>query len=397
MRPNGEGSFAVAATESAVAVGDTGSVTVAVTNTGDRDLTDATLALESTNAALTFGGAPTARTFVGEWAAGETKEVTVEATVAPGAERRSYAVDTTVAYENGAGLSVRSETLSTGITPAEEQSFALDGVSASLRVGEDGSLSGTLVNEGPGAAEDAVLVLQPVGQNVDIGESEFALGTLESGASAEFEYDLDVSSAASEGPRQFSLQVRYQDADGTTRQSDSLFARGTVAAERDRFAVEPVDATFTPGGSGRLELRVTNNGDEPVTAVSAKLFADNPVSAGDDEAFVDSLGPGDSATIVFEASVAGAALTGKSYPVSVDFQYDTPDGDTELSRTYRVPVSVESEENDGGSGLLGALAGLLGRLFGALSVSGVPAGSALPLAGAAGLALAGVVLGGRRR
>jgi hypothetical protein len=79
----------------------------------------------------------------------------------------------------------------------------------------------------------------------------------------------------------------------------------------------------------------------------------------------------------------------------VDFQYDTPDGDTELSRTYRVPVTVENGDDGGGNGLLGALAGLLGRLFGALSVAA--SGSPFWLAGGAGLALAGVVLGGRRR
>ena len=385
MRPGGEGSFAVAGTDSSVAVGDTGSVTLSVTNTGERALRDATITLESSNAALTFGGAPTARTYVGTWEAGETRSVTVEASVAQGAERRAYVVEATVAYENGADLSVRSETLTAGVTPAAEQSFALDGVSAALRAGEDGTLSGTVANEGPGAAENAVLVLQPVGQNVEVGESEFALGDVPAGESTAFEFDLDVSSAAADGPRQFTLQVRYEDGDGTTRQSDPLYARGVVEPERDRFDVEPVEASFGPGESGRLELRVTNNGDEPVSAVSAKLFADDPVSTGDDEAFVDELGPGESEVVVFEAGVAGSALPGKSYPVSVDFQYDTADGDTELSRTYRVPVGVA--ESDGESnGLLGGAA-----------VGGVPPGATVPLVGAAGVLLLGLLLGGLRR
>ncbi len=393
LAPSNEGSFAVANAESSVAVGDTGSITLAVTNTGDQDLTDATLTVESSNAALTFGGAPTARTFVGDWAAGETKRVAVEASVAPDAVRRAYAVDATVAYENGEGLAVRSETLTAGVTPAEEQSFALEGVSAAIRAGEDGSLSGTVVNEGPGTVENAVLVLQPVGPTLEVSETEFALGDVASGESVEFAYEVDASSAAVAGPRQFTFEVRYQDADDTTRRSDPLFARGTVQPERDQFAVEPAAASFAPGGSGRLELRVTNNGDRPVSAVSAKLFADDPVSADDDEAFVDRLAPGESTTIIFEASVAGSALTGKSYPVSVDFQYDTDDGDTELSRTYRVPVTVERQDDSGG-GLLGGLLGLLERLGGS-SVGGVPPASAVPLAGAAGLLLLGI-LGSRR-
>ena len=277
------------------------------------------------------------------------------------------------------------------MTPAAEQSFALGNVDGSLRVGEEGTLSGTLTNEGPGEAENAVLVLQPAGPNVDIPETEFALGDLAPRDSTDFQFDVDVSGAASAGPKQFTFQVRYEDDDGTTLQSDPLYARQTIAESREQFAVDGVQTTFAPGESGVLELQVTNNGDEPVTDISAKLFTDDPVSSSDDEGFIGELGPGESATITFGASVSGGAME-KTYPVSVDFQYTDADGDTQLTDTYRVPVTVQQSEDDGGFFSLGWLADALDTVLSREWLPGtlpaLPTGLPLAFGRDAGLAVA---------
>ncbi|MFB6233454.1 MAG: exo-alpha-sialidase, partial [Haloarculaceae archaeon] len=44
-------------------------------------------------------------------------------------------------------------------------------------------------------------------------------------------------------------------------------------------------------------------------------------------------------------------------PVSLDFQYDEPDGDTKLSDTHEVAVAVEPAEGDGGGFPLPLLVG----------------------------------------
>jgi hypothetical protein len=111
-----------------------------------------------------------------------------------------------------------------------------------------------------------------------------------------------------------------------------------------------------------------------VSDVSAKLFADSPVSVSDDEAFVSSIGPGETATITFSIGAAGSA-TPKVYPVSLDFQYDEPDGDTKLSDTYRVPVEVTEQE--GGGGILSLVSGPGGLGLGLILVLGGVAGVVL--------------------
>jgi hypothetical protein len=88
------------------------------------------------------------------------------------------------------------------------------------------------------------------------------------------------------------------------------------------------------------------------------LFVDDPISSDDDEAFIGELGPGESAEITFEVSTAGSTFA-KDYPVSVDFEYDREDGTTQVSDTFRLPVTVEE---GGGGGLPITLVAGLGAL-----------------------------------
>jgi len=352
VTPGQEGAVRVASAETTAAAGDTGQLTLEMENAADRTLRDTRLELRSPSAALTFGGSPTTTAFVGEWAPGETREVTVESAFAEGAEQQAYAVDATATYDASEGRTATSRTVTFGVRPAAEQSFSLNSTNGTLRVDSDGSLSGAVTNDGPATAENAVLVLEDPGSNVDATEREFALGDLGAGESASFDYEVEVSSSARSGPRQFTYRLRYDDTDGDTRQSDPLYTRQEVAPSRQVFEVE-TDATVGAGGSSDLRVRVTNNGDESVSDVSAKLFASSPVSVNDDEAFVDVIEPGETETLRFSIGAAGSA-TPKVYPVSLDFQYDEPDGDTKLSDTYRVPVEVTES---GGGGFLGLLAG----------------------------------------
>ncbi|WP_231727804.1 COG1361 S-layer family protein, partial [Haloferax profundi] len=112
--------------------------------------------------------------------------------------------------------------------------------------------------------------------------------------------------------------------------------------------MSPVESSLNIGSSGVVTLELTNNGDETLTNINAKAYASDPLSLSDDEAFVQSLEPGETAEIKFQASVSGDALA-KDYPLSVDFQYERPNGDTEISDSYKVPLTAT--ENEGGSGL----------------------------------------------
>ncbi|WP_336359161.1 COG1361 S-layer family protein [Haladaptatus sp. ZSTT2] len=342
-----ESRFEIVGTTSDASVGDSGTVTVRVQNVGSAPAEDATLSVQSPNSDVTLGaGAQTAESFVGSWAAGETKAVTYRVNVADDAERRSYSLQTTVAYENEDGEQVQSSPLATGFVPGGAQEFEIGNVESNLRVDAEGTLRGQVANTGDVVASNAVLVIDTQTQNLNPVETEVALGTLEPGQASEFAFDIEVGEEASAGPRQFTFHLEYRNNEGEKRQSDPLDTQVAVGQKLKEFNVEAVNATVTGGQSTTLEVAVTNNGEEALSDISAKLFADSPLSTSDDEAFIQSLEPGETATIEFAVSADGAALE-KNYPVSMDFQYDNEQGDTKLSDTYQLPVQVNEPEGGG--------------------------------------------------
>jgi len=341
--------FTVASTESSVPIGDTGEYTVTLRNDGSTSLDDGSVTLTSQNADITFGQSATASRFVGEWGAGETKTVTFDARAGSSAEQREYALSASVSYERASGTAGQQGSISLGLQPTAEQTFAVENVDASLQVGDDGQLQGQLTNTGPRAVDNVVVMWASQQRNVSPIETEYSIGRLEAGASADFSFDVDVSDSARSAPRQFTLQAQYDNSENQQRTSDPLNVRAEVGPERPEFDVVIERANVTAGEGSTIELQITNEKDETLTDIKGKIFAGSPITADDDEAFVSELGAGESTTITYSISASGSALE-KTYPISMDFQYDDADGDTVTSDTYKIPVDV-SQPSGGGPSL----------------------------------------------
>jgi hypothetical protein len=349
--PQQEQTFAVESVESAVAVGETGTVTVRVRNEGPVAVTDASVALASAGPALTFAGSDSATRFAGAWAPGETRTLEYDITATDEADTRSYALEATVTYQDPEGDTETAPARTLGVEPAPEQSFAIETVASTLRVGHEGRLEGQVRNTGDATVSNAVVVFGTDKPNVTPIETEAPVGDLAPGEAASFSLPVEISDAGEPGAQQYSLHVRYRTQDGDQRTSDTIDVRQDVGPDARLFALETSGTTVEPGSGTVLEITVTNTGEKRFTDISANMFADSPMSVTDDEAFIASLEPGESETVTFSVGASGGALE-KAYPVSLDFQYDEPDGDTKLSQTYKIPVSVEASGDRGGPSLL---------------------------------------------
>jgi len=352
VTPAREQTFTIVDSESDVAVDDDGPVTITVRNDGPVDVRDASVSVTSGSPALTFGGSTTASEYVGSWAANETREIAVEATATPQAESRTYSLQASVSYEDGEGDPGQSGTLQFGVRPDPEveYEFSASNLSSTLRVGEEGTLSGTITNVGDARADSVVIVFESESQTVSPLEREYSVGNLRVNQSKEFAFDVEVSEAGEAGPKQFTLRPTYRNADDERREAESFDTRLRVGQQRDTFDVSVENGTVERGGGRVLEVTVTNAGDEPVSDVSAAIYADDPITIDDGEAYAAEIPAGESETFTFEVSAGSGALT-KSYPVEMDFQYDDADGDTTLSSGYTVAVDVTEPADGGGSGL----------------------------------------------
>ncbi|GEM_PF-272637 len=366
-------SFEAEALDSRLVVGDTGNVSLEITNVRDHPVEDASVQVSSPDPALDPLEEVTEK-YVGDWEAGETRTVETRFDLSADAPAGTYPVTAVVDFRAD-GSDRLSREVRTGVEAADSQSFSLEDVESDLRVGEDGIVTGTVVNDGPEPVENVVVQVDDdgeeivpeidsgpgLGPNVFARETQYAVGDLEVGEKASFDLSFGITDEGEPGPRLLELDVRYRNADDDVRTGDPVDATVEVGDSRDEFTVEATNATIETGDTDRLELEVTNVYDEPLSDIEAKLFTNAPLEDGDDEAFVPELEPGASTTVVFELSAEEDA-TPQTYPVRVDFQYEE-DGDRKLSDTYRVPVTVAEPEGGVPIALVVAALTGLGALF----------------------------------
>ncbi|MFD1644145.1 COG1361 S-layer family protein [Haloarchaeobius litoreus] len=338
--------FEVVDVDSTVQVGEEGTLELTLANVDAERASDAVVTLATRSGELLVGRAPNGSRFVGDWAPNEERTVAFTVTSTNATDVQQYPLSVSVNYEDEDGDERRSEARTFGVEPLDEQRFALADVRSTLRVGEDGNVTGLVRNVGPGTAYEVAVQVSTRSETVVVDEAEIPLGTLEAGENASFRIPASVVSDAESTPRRLTVRVVYQTADDEPRRSDPLVAAVPVAGQRDAFLVRPANATVPTGGTRTVTLLVTNNRDQVVRNVNAKLFANEPLSVPDDQAFVDQLAPNETVELQFRVSAAGDAVP-KDYPLSIDFQYEQPDGETELSRSLTVPVTVAQPPGDG--------------------------------------------------
>ncbi|AHZ23835.1 sialidase-1 [Haloferax mediterranei ATCC 33500] len=346
--------FEVVSVETNAQVGGTGTTTVTMRNVGTQTAFDSSVALSSENTDVTFGKAASASRYAGQWSVNETRRLEYETTVAPSAAAQSYSLSALVNYEDEDGVPTKSKKLTTGVRPLAEQSFVLDAEDSTLRVGRESTIQGTITNDGPQTAHDAVLVVSSKSPNTNIKETEYALGTLEIGDSSDFSFSVEMTDSADAGQRQLSYVVEYRNTNGDTQQSKSLLMNAEVKHKQNLFDVTPKSRSLEAGGSKVVTLVVTNNGDETYRNIDAEASADSPLSLADETAFIDELAPGESTEIPVELSASSSANL-KTYSFDIDFQYENEDGEQKLSEQYPVPVEVT--DSSGGGGLSMSLVG----------------------------------------
>ncbi|TKX70206.1 COG1361 S-layer family protein [Halorubrum sp. SP9] len=339
--------FAVLETDTDAQVGGSGDVTVTMANVGDETARDAVVSGTTTSPGVRLGaGEGGGQSFVGNWAPGENRTVTFDSSVSEAFGGGAYAISSTVDYRDPNGIAETAAPARAGVVPVREQSFSLDNVSGTLEVGYSGTVSGTITNEGPLPVENAVLVADSGSNGVSLGESRYALPRIPPGESAAFSFDAAVSGSADPGPRQFRFTTRYDSGDATA--TAEAARRVEVAPRQPEFELAVDNATVPAGETRRINVTITNRRPETLSSINAGLYADSPLTAVNEEAFVDDLEPGESADIWFEVAAAPSASV-EAHPIEFDFRYDDERGNDRISDITQVPVTVTAATDDGGT------------------------------------------------
>ena len=358
--------FELRSAETQAQVGDTGQMTAEIENVGGERAEDLQVELTSASQRVDFGGAASETAAVTALEPGETATLEYDVAFGDGASVRGYPLTAAVTFEDTDGITEVDET-SFDVTPQAEQTFVIENTESTLRVGEEGDLSGTVQNTGPETVRSLVVQYSGDSENIVPVETEVAVGTLEPGETSEFTLPIEVTGEAKPVARTVDLTVQYRNVDNERRSYSRVDAIAEVSQQRDEFLVNFANKDLSAGEGRQMNVEVTNNLDQPVTDIEARLFTDDPLDSADDEGYVESLDPGESTTITFQLTAAGSA-TAKTHPVSLDFRYDDADGDSQISDTSRLAVAVTESEDGSSLSLVIGLVGLIVVVIGGVGV-----------------------------
>lgn len=331
--------FDIIETKSDVNVKSDGQMSVTVENIGSEAATDATLQMESRTQSIAFEGSQSGIRSLGALEPGEHRTLHYSVTAREVAEPDQYPVTGTVKYDNSDGARQPSKPLASTVSVTREQSFTVNKTVADLRVDRDGTVTVSVKNTGPRSIQNGNVILETGGRSLHPTQTEVAVGDLDPGESASATYEIAVDEDTTPTDRQLTVHFDYEDLDGDRQRADPKTVRVGVTPEQPVYDVERVDTTVAAGDTREITIQVTNTDSVTVSSLNAKAYTDAPISIPDDSAFVSELEPGESTTVSFQVSAPGTALV-KDYPISLDFQYDEPDGDTKLTDAYDVPVTV---------------------------------------------------------
>ena len=341
-----------------VLAGDTATVELTVRNRGTRPALDAQVVLTTSGSEVYFGE-PDARrqtqtVFLGSLDAGERRTISVPVGADGGTPSGVYPVSAEIRYENENGVSRTADPISLGIPVEPKQTFAVENVTSQLRIGERGTVRGTVVNTGGTAVADAVVVLQPGPSGVQARPAEVPVGRLPPGGTASFEFPVTVTNGTEAGDRQLSFAVNYRNPNGDERSSDRIDARVTVGPEQS-FALRDVTASLQVDRRGTVRGTVVNTGDAAVTdAVIVVESGSQSVVPVETTVPLGRLGPGESSSFSVPVDVPPDAEPGDRQ-LSFRVRYRDPSDDPGLSDRLEASVAVAPEQTFAVANVSGSL------------------------------------------
>jgi len=215
-----------------------------------------------------------------------------------------------------------------------------------LRADETSLFPVTVENTGGKAAEDIAVSLSSQSPEIRFGSGTGAVSRIDSlkpGETAEVTYEVRVGSGAPARLYNLNGHATYTDEQGIDGRDEDLSVGARVGPQRNDFNVAVEDSTVAVGSTRLVAVTVTNNRDQRLTDIQASLGTSAPLDSDDDDGYIASLDPGESATVTFGLSATTDANP-KTYAADLDFSYEDERGISRMSETYQLPVDVETDD-----------------------------------------------------
>lgn len=334
--------FELRTIESDVQVGDSGTLVTEVTNVGGEPAHDLTVKLESTSGDATLGETAQNTARIDRLDSGENATLTYDANVRPGSSIRNLTITGTVQFTDQDGIEGTQDGLSVGLLPGSEQEFSLSVNESTLRIGEAGTVQGSIRNDGPADVSNVVLRFDEA--QFEPRSSTYSIGELAAGESEAFQFRGTVPSEADAVPKQFKITTQYRTLAGNDRTTeDSIHV--PVSDRRDTVTVRAVEPQFAAGEEGVLELAITNQRDVEIRDVRLRLNVEEPLKSDFRTTVLPSLQPGETDHVAFDLEIDSDAPRSQ-FPATIEVEYIDDDNDQNTARPSTVAITVTETDGD---------------------------------------------------
>jgi len=203
--------------------------------------------------------------------------------------------------------------------------------------------------------------------NITVKSGPQEAGTLQQGkqSASPTKFTIEISKNAPAGTYPLNLQLSYKYQSNVQVSGDNLdTATGLVTNQgvgiwyenktqnqaimvqvkkEPYFEVTQVNGSLYPDKGGMLYVTYKNTGEEPAKDATVRLSASDPFSTTDDQAFLGTLKPGDSATAAFNMAVDKTA-TPKPYSLDSQILYEDTEGHNQISDSVKIDTQVMPAE-----------------------------------------------------
>ncbi|MBP2030435.1 hypothetical protein J2755_001369 [Methanohalophilus levihalophilus] len=213
-----------------------------------------------------------------------------------------------------------------------------------------------------------VAILTSLDPAIDVKSGPQEAGTLVSGdetsSPVQFSIEISENAPAGEYPLRLDLYYGYQknievsgdnetDLGITNMDVGMWYDVGAqnitfpvYVKEAAEFEIVNVSGELVAGVEGMLYATYANVGEVVAEDATVRISAADPFSTTDDQAYLGSLEPGESAVAIFKLKVDETAVS-KPYAINSEVKYEDQDGHSRISDSVKIRTEVVEPESSG--------------------------------------------------
>lgn len=343
--------FSVAPNSNEIPVGETGINTVEIENTGDINVKNAELKIESKTSKLSFSGSSRATIDIGDIDKSDSETYDLRTTFSESASDTEYSAEGTITYEDRFGNSGSYSVSDINFNPQEDTEFSVEDVSSNASIGGSGILEVELQNVGDIDISDSRVKIESQSGLVTFGsnarQSIIDLGDWDEGNEKSFKSTIRFSEESTLTDYSLSTKIIYDNEDNIKNQ-ESVNGVNVKPLEQVDIKSSIVDSNVIEGEQSTIEFKLTNVGPKDIENIKATFDGDEYLVLIKEQKNIERLDEGESTSFNIPVE-SPSGINSDTQNLDLNLEYE--DSESDDVYTDSSLYSIDVKENNKSFGL----------------------------------------------